>query len=144
MPWSLDISLRSGGSVGQAVSPAIGRLKARPAGSKPAAASIGVAKPIGHNESAWRPQKMPKSRSTTVKLPPVHPGEILKETLDDLGLTENQLAQTLHVPANRISAYVSGKRSITGDTALRLARYFRTTPAYWMNLQARFDLDSAK
>ena len=87
---------------------------------------------------------MPKSRSITAKLAPVHPGEILRETLDDLGLSMNQLAQAIHVPANRISAIVAGKRSITGETALRLARYFATTPAYWMNLQARFDLESAR
>ena len=87
---------------------------------------------------------MPKSRSTTAKLPPVHPGEILRETLDDLGLSMNQLAQEIHVPANRISAVVAGKRSITGETALRLARYFGTTPGYWINLQARFDLESAR
>jgi len=87
---------------------------------------------------------MPKSRSTTAKFAPVHPGEILKETLDDLGLSMNQLALDIHVPANRISAIVAGKRSITGETALRLARYFATTPAYWMNLQARFDLESAR
>ena len=87
---------------------------------------------------------MPKSRSTTAKLGLVHPGEILKETLDDLELSMNQLAQAIHVPANRISAIVAGKRSITGETALRLARYFATTPGYWMNLQARFDLESAR
>jgi antitoxin HigA-1 len=87
---------------------------------------------------------MPKLRSTTAKLAPVHPGEILKETLDDLGMSMNQLAQKIHVPANRISAIVAGKRSITGETALRLARYFVTTPGYWMNLQARFDLESAR
>ena len=87
---------------------------------------------------------MPRSRSTTAKLAPVHPGEILKETLDDLGLSMNQLALELHVPANRISAIVAGRRSITGETALRLARYFATTPGYWMNLQARFDLESAR
>jgi len=87
---------------------------------------------------------MPKPRSTTAKLPPVHPGEVLRETLDDLGLSMNQLAQQIHVPANRISTIVAGKRSITGETALRLARYFGTTPGYWMNLQARFDLESAR
>lgn len=87
---------------------------------------------------------MPKSPNTTAKLPPVHPGEILGETLDDLGLSMNRLAQAIHVPANRISAIVAGKRSITGETALRLARYFSTSPAYWMNLQARFDLESAR
>jgi addiction module HigA family antidote len=87
---------------------------------------------------------MSKSRNTIAKLPPVHPGEILRETLDDLRLSMNQLAQEIHVPANRISAIVGGKRSITGETALRLARYFGTTPGYWMNLQARFDLESAR
>ena len=87
---------------------------------------------------------MPKSRSTTAKLPPVHPGEILRETLHDLGLSMNQLAREIHVPASRISTIVAGKRSITGETALRLARYFATTPGYWMNLQARFDLESAR
>jgi antitoxin HigA-1 len=74
------------------------------------------------------------------KLPPVHPGEILRETLHDLGLSMNQLAQEIHVPANRISASVAGRRSITGETALRLARYFATSPAYWMNLQRQEDL----
>ena len=75
---------------------------------------------------------------------PVHPGEILKETLDDLGVSMNRLAQEIHVPANRISAIVAGKRSITGETAFRLARYFGTTPGYWMNMQVRFDLESAR
>ncbi|HTP33915.1 MAG TPA: HigA family addiction module antitoxin [Candidatus Acidoferrales bacterium] len=86
---------------------------------------------------------MSKSRSTIDRLPPVHPGEILKETLGDLGMSMNRLAQEIHVPANRISAIVAGERSITGETALRLARYFGTTPGYWMNLQARYDLESA-
>jgi addiction module HigA family antidote len=84
-----------------------------------------------------------KSPGTTSKLPPVHPGEILKETLDDLGLSMNRLAQQIKVPANRISAIVAGQRGITGETALRLARYFGTTPAYWMNFQARYELESA-
>jgi addiction module HigA family antidote len=63
--------------------------------------------------------------------------------LDDLGLSMNRLAAGLHIPANRISAIVAGKRSITAETALRLARYFGTTPAYWMNMQAQFDLETA-
>jgi antitoxin HigA-1 len=87
---------------------------------------------------------MSKSPSTIAKLPPVHPGELLRETLQDLGLSMNQLAQDIHVPANRISAIVAGKRSVTAETALRLARYFGTTPAYWMTLQARFDLETAR
>ena len=85
-----------------------------------------------------------KSRNTTAKLAPVHPGEILKETLEDLGMSMNQLAHALHVPANRISGIVSGQRSITGETALRLARYFGTTPGYWMGMQAQFDLETAR
>ena len=88
--------------------------------------------------------KMSKSRNTTARLPPVHPGEILKETLDDLGLSMNRLAQEIRVPTNRISAIIAGHRSITGETALRLARYFGTTPAYWINLQAHYDLESAR
>jgi len=87
---------------------------------------------------------MSKSASTTAKLPRVHPGEILKETLDDLGISMNRLAREIRVPANRISGIVAGQRSITGETALRLARYFGTTPAYWINLQAYFDLETAK
>ena len=87
---------------------------------------------------------MSKSRNTTDKLPPVHPGEILKETLDDLEISMNRLAQEIRVPANRISAIVAGQRSITAETALRLARYFGTTPAYWMNLQAHYDLEAAR
>jgi len=87
---------------------------------------------------------MSKLPNTIDRLPPVHPGEILKETLDDLGMTMNRLSQEIRVPANRISAIVAGTRSITGETALRLARYFGTTPAYWINLQARYDLESAR
>ena len=85
-----------------------------------------------------------KSRNTTSKLPPVHPGEILKETLEDLGMSMNRLAQEIHVPANRISAIVAGQRGITGETALRLGRYFGTTPAYWINMQSRYDLETAR
>jgi addiction module HigA family antidote len=56
----------------------------------------------------------------------------------------NQLAAAIHVPSNRINAIVAGQRSITGETALRLARYFGTTPEYWLNQQARYDLESAR
>jgi addiction module HigA family antidote len=79
-----------------------------------------------------------------VKLPPVHPGEILKETLEDLRLSMNRLAQEIRVPANRISGIVAGQRSITGETALRLGRYFGTTPDYWIHMQARYDLETAR
>jgi addiction module HigA family antidote len=85
-----------------------------------------------------------KRTTTTHKLLPIHPGEILKETLDDLGISMNRLAHALHVPANRVSGIVAGQRGITGETALRLARYFNTTPDYWINMQAQYDLESAR
>jgi antitoxin HigA-1 len=87
---------------------------------------------------------MSKSRNITVKLPPVHPGEILKETLEDLGISMNRLSQQIHVPANRISSIIARQRSITGETALRLARYLGTAPEYWLNMQTRYDLETAR
>jgi addiction module HigA family antidote len=79
------------------------------------------------------------------EIPPVHPGEILSEEfLKPLGLSMNQLALALRVPANRINAIVAGERGITADTALRLGRYFGTSPQFWINIQARFDLESTK
>ena len=88
--------------------------------------------------------KTSKSRSTTDRLPPVHPGEILKETLRDLEISMNRLSKEIRVPANRISSIVAGQRAITGETALRLARYFGTTPEYWLNMQARYELETAR
>lgn len=76
----------------------------------------------------------------TKKLPPIHPGNILAEDLRDADVSLNRLARDIRVPMNRISAIVNGKRSITADTALRLARFFGTTPQYWMNLQSNYDL----
>jgi addiction module HigA family antidote len=79
------------------------------------------------------------------KMRPIHPGEILREEyLVPLGLSANVLAQTLGVPANRISGIVAGKRSVTADTALRLARAFKTSPELWLNLQQAFDLRTAE
>lgn len=88
---------------------------------------------------------MSKSSTTTnrKKLPPVHPGQILAEDLKDAGLSMNQLAKAICVPMNRISAIVNGQRGITGDTAVRLARYWGTSEEYWMNLQSRYELDCA-
>ncbi len=75
------------------------------------------------------------------KLKPVHPGEILRqEFLAPLGLSMNALALDLRVPVTRIADIVHERRGITPDTALRLARYFRTTPQFWMNLQTHYDL----
>lgn len=76
---------------------------------------------------------------------PIHPGEILREEyLVPLGLTANALAGALGVPANRITMLVREARSITADTALRLARYFGTTPELWLTLQAQYDLRVAE
>jgi addiction module HigA family antidote len=74
-------------------------------------------------------------------LAPVHPGEVLAEDfMAPVGLTANQLALSLRIPANRITAIIGGKRGITADTALRLARYFGTSAEVWMGLQADYDL----
>ena len=79
------------------------------------------------------------------KLPPIHPGEILlEEFIKPLDLTMNRLAEELHVPANRVAQIVAGKRSITGETALRLARYFGTAPEVWIGLQNNYDLRIAR
>ncbi|MGH9363871.1 MAG: HigA family addiction module antitoxin [Thermoanaerobaculia bacterium] len=79
------------------------------------------------------------------RLPPVHPGEVLYEDLmKPLGITINRLARDLRVPPTRISEIVNGLRGISADTTLRLARYFGTTPDFWMNLQAAYDLDVAQ
>lgn len=75
-------------------------------------------------------------------LPPVHPGEVLREDLlKPLGISINRLARDLRVPVTRISEIVNGRRAITADTALRLARYFGSTPQFWINLQAGYDLE---
>jgi addiction module HigA family antidote len=78
-------------------------------------------------------------------LPPIHPGEILREDyLKPLGLSMNRLALDLRVPVTRISEIVHERRGITTDTALRLARYFKTSARYWLNLQAAYDLEVAQ
>jgi addiction module HigA family antidote len=78
-------------------------------------------------------------------MPPIHPGETLREDfLKPLGLSANRLAMELIVPVTRVNDIVRGKRAITADTALRLARYFGTTPQFWMNLQTHYDLERAE
>jgi addiction module HigA family antidote len=75
---------------------------------------------------------------------PLHPGEMLREDfMKPLGLSANALAMALRVPVSRISEIVRERRGITGDTALRLARYFNMSPEFWMGIQTRFELDSA-
>lgn len=79
------------------------------------------------------------------KLAPVHPGEILlEEFLKPMELSQNQLALAIRVPARRINEIVHGKRRVTADTALRLARYFQMSPHFWLGLQMDFDLDMAE
>src|SRR5262245_14127016 len=79
------------------------------------------------------------------KLPPVHPGEILlEEFLTPLGVSQYRLAKETSVPPRRINEIVHGSRSISADTALRLARYFGTSERFWLNLQTRYDLEVEK
>lgn len=75
---------------------------------------------------------------------PIHPGEILADELEELGVSPTELSRQIRVPANRISQIINGKRSITGDTALRLAHWFGTSPQFWMNLQALYDVRMAE
>lgn len=82
---------------------------------------------------------------TTAALDPIHPGEILlEEFLRPLALSQNRLGIELGIPPQRVGEIVRGRRGITADTALRLARYFGTTPQFLMNMQARFELDLAR
>lgn len=79
------------------------------------------------------------------KLPPIHPGEILfEEFLEPMGISQYRLAKGINVPARRINEIVHGQRSISANTALRLARFFGTSERFWMNLQVRFDLELEK
>ena len=79
------------------------------------------------------------------RLAPIHPGKILRdEFLEPLGLTAYRLAKDIHVPANRVTAILSKRRAVSADTALRLGRYFGTTPEFWLGLQEAHDLDVAR
>lgn len=76
---------------------------------------------------------------------PLHPGEVLQhEFIEPLNLNQNRLALALHVPARRINEIVHGKRAVTADTALRLARYFKMSPQFWLGLQMDYELDVAE
>jgi addiction module HigA family antidote len=80
--------------------------------------------------------------SDTETMPPIHPGEILQEEyLGPLGVSQYRLAQAIEVPPRRINEIVHGKRGISADTALRLARYFGTSERFWLNLQSRYDIE---
>ena len=78
--------------------------------------------------------------TATNSMSPVHPGEILREEIDERDLSANALAQALDIPANRITAILNGQRGVTADTAHRLSRYFGTTPEFWLNLQKTWEL----
>jgi antitoxin HigA-1 len=72
--------------------------------------------------------------------PAIHPGEILGDELEEFGITPTELARQIAVPPNRISQIIGGRRSITGDTALRLGHWFGNSPEFWLNLQSAYDL----
>lgn len=76
--------------------------------------------------------------------PAIHPGEILADELQEVGLSANQLGRELHIPTNRITQILSGRRAVTADTALRLGQYFGTGPELWLNLQKAFELRLAE
>lgn len=76
----------------------------------------------------------------TNNMRPIHPGEILREEMDELSLSARQLAAALHVPTNRVTGILNEQRAVTADSALRLARFFGTTPELWLNLQSAYDL----
>ncbi len=78
------------------------------------------------------------------RMQPIHPGEHLAEFLEEHGISQYRLAKDIQVPPRRINEIVHGKRAITADTALRLGRYFSMAPGFWMNLQARYDLEKAE
>ena len=73
----------------------------------------------------------------------VHPGHVLKDELEELGITPTEFSRQIEVPPNRVSQIIGGKRSITGDTALRFGHWFGMDPQFWLNLQAQFDLAQA-
>ena len=75
---------------------------------------------------------------------PVHPGEVLREELDELGLSANALSKGLGVPVNRVTMILNGRRGVSADTALRLARYFGTTAQFWLNRQKTWELGRAE
>ncbi len=76
--------------------------------------------------------------------PPIHPGEILADELAELGISPTELSRQIKVPQNRLSQIIQGKRSITGDTALRLGHWFGNSAQFWLNLQASYDLRQAE
>src|ERR1051326_6672687 len=103
---------------------------------------------VGKRKSCreYRSRRLSLGENTMRKRPiyPVHPGEILADELAELNTSPTELARELHVPANRISQLVAGKRAMPADTALRLERWLGVSAAFWMNLQKRYELDLAR
>ncbi len=90
-------------------------------------------------------EKLPKPRKTKKLMPPLHPGEMLREDfLIPLGMTAEMLAREIKVPERRVVAIVKERRSLDADLCLRLARFFRMTPEFWMNLQKGYELEAAR
>lgn len=76
--------------------------------------------------------------------PAIHPGEVLADELEEIGVSPTELSRQLAVPANRISQIIQGKRAISGDTALRLGHWFGMSPQFWLNLQSAYDMRAAE
>src|SRR6185312_4574433 len=91
-----------------------------------------------------RNRGLPLKEARAMSRPPIHPGEILADELEEIGITPTELSRQLGVPPNRISQIIAGKRAITGDTALRLGHWFRNSAQFWLNLQAAHDLRVAE
>jgi addiction module HigA family antidote len=83
-------------------------------------------------------------KEKTMPRTPIHPGEVLADELEEIGLSAKTLADVIEVPPNRLYQVLAGKRSVTADTALRLGRYFGMSADFWMNLQISYDLDLAR
>ena len=97
-------------------------------------------------QTRWKLWTITKAEDMNVKngMMPVHPGEVLREEMEALDLSANKLSKALRVPVNRITLILNGQRGVSADTALRLARYFDTTPNLWLNLQNSWELRRAE
>jgi len=93
----------------------------------------------------WKLLIITRGKIMAAKLTPITPGDVLlEEFLKPMKISQNQLAKDIHVPPNRISQIIHGKREITADTALRLGRYFGIEPEFWLNIQVRYNMKIAK
>src|SRR6202022_2240780 len=95
---------------------------------------------VGKGSVKRRDRGLSLSEKRTMTRPAIHPGEILADELNELQITPTELSRQISVPPNRISQIIQGKRTITGDTALRLGHWFQTSAQFWLNLQSAYDL----